>query len=44
MMKSENTLDNIRVDAAISKLFPDINLTRSKIQKMLEDGKIGVNS
>lgn len=44
MMKLENTLNNIRVDTAILELLSDVNLTRTKIQKMIEKGEIRVNS
>lgn len=46
MKKLENTIENIRIDTAITELSPeyDLNFTRSKIQKMLENGKIKVNS
>ncbi len=44
MMKLENTLTNIRVDTAILELLSDVNLTRTKIQKMIEKGEIRVNS
>ena len=46
MKKLENTIENIRIDTAITELSPeyDLNFTRSKIQKMIENGKIKVNS
>lgn len=46
MMKLKNTLQNIRVDNAVLELLSEsgTSYTRSKIQKMLEDGKITVNS
>ena len=44
MMKLENTLNNTRVDTAILELLSDVNLTRTKIQKMIEKGEIRVNS
>ncbi len=42
ILKSES--DNIRIDAAILNMLPENNFTRSKVQKMIEDGKIRVNS
>ena len=46
MKKLENTIENIRIDTAITELSPeyDLNFTRSKIQKMIENRKIKVNS
>ncbi len=44
MKKLENTLNNTRVDTAILGLAPELNFSRSKIQKMIELGKITVNS
>ena len=46
MKKLENTIENIRIDTATTELSPeyDLNFTRSKIQKMIENGKIKVNS
>lgn len=41
ILKSD--LDNIRIDAAILNMLSEGNLTRSKIQKMIENGKIRVN-
>ena len=40
MKKLENTIENIRIDTAITELSPeyDLNFTRSKIQKMIENG------
>ncbi len=46
----KNELQNVRIDNAILEmaanccLFEDIQITRSKIQKMIEEGKITVNS
>lgn len=44
MKKLVNTLNNVRVDTAVLELIPDAEFTRSKVQKMLADGKIVVNS
>lgn len=46
MKKLENTIQNIRIDTAIFELSPECccHFTRSKIQKMIECGKITVNS
>jgi len=44
MKKLKNTLENIRIDAAILEICSEIKLTRSKIQKMISCGKITVNS
>ncbi len=44
MKKLENTLNNVRVDTAILELAPELEFSRSKIQKMIESAEITVNS